>query len=219
MRPIPTSPVARRAIAALNDFNARHPWSHNDYFHRWILRRLPAQRRRALDAGCGRGELLAWLRPHFGAVSGVDPDPTMAQIAADRFAGSAGVTVTHGRFEDIAGEYDLVTMVAVLHHMDFDQALAQVRRLLAPGGKFLVVGLATVESKVDLAWDLASVLVNPVAGMLKHPRAAVPGPPPFPVKNATMSYADIRRRAASLLPGARLRRRLFFRYTLEWSKP
>ena len=55
--------------------NARHPWSHNDHFHRWILANLPAQRRTALDVGCGQGALVAALAPGFDAVIGQRPRP------------------------------------------------------------------------------------------------------------------------------------------------
>lgn len=45
---------AVRAVAApigrgLDAANARHPWSHNDAFHSWILARLPARRGLAGD--------------------------------------------------------------------------------------------------------------------------------------------------------------------------
>lgn len=53
-----------RGMARLN---ARHPWSHNDHFHRWILANLPTGRRAALDVGCGQGGLVASLAPHFEA--------------------------------------------------------------------------------------------------------------------------------------------------------
>jgi hypothetical protein len=39
---------------ALARVNARHPWSHNDYFHGWILRSLPVGRDLAVDIDCAR---------------------------------------------------------------------------------------------------------------------------------------------------------------------
>lgn len=98
--------------------NARHPWSHNDHFHSWILANLPDQRRTALDVGCGRGELLAGLSAHFATVQGNDADATMRRAAADRCAGPPHVTIQDGDRTDAGGPFDLVTMVAVLHHLD-----------------------------------------------------------------------------------------------------
>lgn len=62
-----TGPFAGGALlAGMARLNARHPWSHNDHFHSWILANLPESCRTALDVGCGRGELVAALAPHVG---------------------------------------------------------------------------------------------------------------------------------------------------------
>lgn len=120
--------------------------------------------------------------------------------------------------------YDVVTMVAVLHHLDLEDALARARDLLAPGGRLLVVGLARVASPRDVAVDVVSAVLNPLVGMVKHPRRARPGDtgadaPGMPVRAPGRSVDEIVRAARELLPGARVRRRLFFRYTLEWTSP
>jgi len=212
---------------ALDRFNHRHPWSHNDHFHRWIEARLPVRRRFALDVGCGRGELVARLAQRFDHVVGIDADRTMCAVAAQRCRedGVTGVEIRSVTLEELAREpqqarrFDLISMVAVLHHLPLAPALDQVRQLLAPGGRLLVVGLARADSTGDLAVDLASTVVNPVVGFVQHPQA-VRGPreaPPFPVKDPAETYDEIRLIARSALQGARIRRRLFFRYTLEWT--
>lgn len=50
IRTVP-NPLIRAGGRRLRRINDRRPWSHNDHFHGWILRRLPARRRRALDVG------------------------------------------------------------------------------------------------------------------------------------------------------------------------
>ena len=60
--------VGRSLLDGMRRLNARHPWSHNDYFHSWILANLPDRRRTALDVGCGRGELVSVLAPRFEQV-------------------------------------------------------------------------------------------------------------------------------------------------------
>jgi 2-polyprenyl-3-methyl-5-hydroxy-6-metoxy-1,4-benzoquinol methylase len=62
-------PAGHLALARLN---ARHPWSHNEYFHGWILRNLPARRDVAVDVGCGRGALAGKLAVRFTRVTGID---------------------------------------------------------------------------------------------------------------------------------------------------
>lgn len=207
-----------RGMARLN---ARHPWSHNDHFHSWILANLPKVRRTALDVGCGRGELLAAVSPHFASVHGNDADQQMRQAASRRCAGLSNATVHGGRWTDLPGPFDLVTMVAVLHHLDASEALRHVHDVLAPGGRFLVVGLAPPVSVVDHAWDLASTVTNPVIGFVKHPWPSPVGrqPPPFPVADPTVSFNDLRERVAAVMPGAVMRHRLAFRHTIAWTKP
>ncbi len=245
------NPLVRAGGRWLHRVNQRHPWSHNDHFHGWILRRLPARRLRVLDVGCGNGLLLGRLRGRFDEVLGVDADAAMAAIAAERFAGDLAVTVRHARFEEVDGTFDAVTMVAVLHHLPLEAALRHAAGLLTPGGRLLVVGLAWADSLTDLAWDLPSSLLNPLVGLIKHPqpvRAPVDdggggadgdrpgagnggadgdradgdradGEPMMPVRDPAETFAEISRTARAVLPGARLRRRLFFRYTLEWTRP
>ncbi|WP_374455701.1 class I SAM-dependent methyltransferase [Nocardioides sp.] len=201
--------------------NARHPWSHNDHFHGWILARLPPQRRRALDVGCGRGDLLAALAGSVDEVVGIDTDADMRGAAAARCCGLPSVAVSDVPLGEIDGPFDVVTMVAVLHHLDAEAALHDVRRLLAPGGRFLCVGLAPPASAVDLAWDVASIVTNPVIGFVKHPWPSPAGatPPPYPVADPTLSFDELHAIAGTVLPGAKMRHQLGFRHTLEWTAP
>jgi SAM-dependent methyltransferase len=223
------NPVLAGARRWLARVNARHPWNHNEHFHGWILRNLPSRRQAAVDVGCGTGVLAGKLAPHFACVTGIDADAGMAAAASARLTSNPRVTIRHCGFGQFAaaagnGEADLVTMVAVLHHLDLDDTLARIPGLLAPGGRLLVVGLARVDSLPDLAVDLASATVNPVMGLIRHPRPARPegaaaGQPVMPVREPAATVAEISAAAAARLPGAAVRRRLFFRYTLRWDKP
>jgi len=214
-----TNPLAVRARGCLDHLNARHPWSHNDHFHGWILRNLPRHQGRALDVGCGRGGLIAKLADHFAHVDGTDRDPTMRDVATWNTTDLGNVSVTGRQLDELDGPYDLITMVAVLHHLDLDRTLPQIRRLLAPAGRFLVVGLAPPTSAADQIWDIASAIANPLIGIVKHPR---PAPtrvaPQFPVKDPEIPFDHLRARFATALPGSRLHRRLCFRYTAIWTK-
>lgn len=47
------------------------------------------------------------------------------------------------------GKYDLVTAVAVVHHADFGEAVDALVRLLAPGGRLVIVGNARDRTLLD----------------------------------------------------------------------
>jgi SAM-dependent methyltransferase len=224
------NPMVVSAGRWLARVNARHPWNHNEHFHGWILDNLPARRRAAVDVGCGTGVLAGKLAPHFARVTGIDADAGMAAAASARLAHDPRVSIrqcSFGQFAGAAGDggADLITLGAVLHHLDLEDTLVRIPGLLAPSGRLLVVGLARVDSLPDLVVDLISTAVNPVMGLIKHPRLARPprapaaGQPVMPVRDPATTLAEIAAAARAPLPGATVRRRLFFRYTLRWDKP
>jgi SAM-dependent methyltransferase len=87
---------------------------------------------RVLDAGCGTGYTARELA-RFGEVSAFDTAPqAVAYAAARRLAVKQG-EVTAIPYAD--GEFDLVTALDVLEHVEDDrQALAELLRVLKPGG-------------------------------------------------------------------------------------
>lgn len=225
--------VLDRAAPALDRLNDRFPWSHNDHFHPWILAHLPARRRGALDLGCGQGELLARLAGEFRQVHGTDTSAQMRADAQARCAGMDNVVVDDAQLRDLgpdteAQPVDLVTMVAALHHVDVDEALAEAARLLSPGGRLLVVGLALSATPRDYLWEGISAVTNPIIGIAKNlpPRrgnrttgTAGDQRDPFPVTDPTTTFDEVAEAARRHLPGADFRHRVGFRFTLAWTKP
>jgi Methyltransferase domain len=92
---------ARRWLAGVN---ARYPWNHNEHFHRWILRSLPAGRRAdyAVDVGCGTGVLAGRPAPHFARVIGIDSDEGMAAAASAHLADIPRVRIVRCGFAEFA---------------------------------------------------------------------------------------------------------------------
>lgn len=220
-------PVVRGAGRVLKQLNDRHPWDHNQHFHRWILRSLPDPCARVLDVGCGRGDLIVALAEHGCSVDGIDSDPAMSDLAARRFREEPRVRITRATLQQFerdaspAAQYDAITMVASLHHMDLELALGAARSLLRPGGRLLVVTLTAPLGLRDTVWDVGNALTNPLIGLIKHPRpaAGTSTVERMPVRDPEMGFAELRERTGAVLPGARLRRREGFRVTLAWQKP
>lgn len=200
-------------LAALDRFNRAHPWSHNDHFARFVLRQARRVRRHggttAVDVGCGTGNLIARLSRIFPDVRGIEPDPATAMIAKARFSDSISVRVAQRPFEGDTAQYDLIVFVASLHHMPLTQALRDARQSLRPGGRIVIVGLSH-EADPDRPRELISLALNPIIGLLRHPRPAgsAPNHMQAPITEVTDSYTDIQQIAQSELPGIRMRRRL-----------
>ncbi|MFE7778147.1 class I SAM-dependent methyltransferase [Streptomyces sp. NPDC057445] len=212
--------LAPRVLHALDRFHADHPWDHNAHYHRWLLRQLPRRFDSALDVGSGSGDLARLLATRAGAVHGIDADPTIVARARELTAPAAPVTFTVGdALSDMpSGSYDVITCVATIHHLPFSDALTHFRQHLAPGGTLIVVGVAHAQSLCDHLLGAAAIPSNVAMAWIKNKgcKAARPASMTAPTRPATMSFPDIVRDAQHVLPGARLRRRLFWRYTLVW---
>lgn len=211
-----------RALRALDRYHAARPWDHNAHYHRWLMRQLPRRFDRALDIGCGTGDLARLLATRAQAVHGVDSDPVVVARAREVTSPPVPVTFHVGdALDDLpSGRYDVITCVAVLHHLPFDAALQRFRRHLAPGGTLVVVGLARGTSLGDhLLHGLAALANIAVAWWKNRGRTARrPASMTARTRPPTMPFPEIVRTARRRLPGARLRRRLFWRYTLVWRR-
>lgn len=212
-------PSGMGVITRLDGFNRRHPWSHNDHYGRWILRNLRGVRSgRALDVGCGTGNLIELLRRRFDVVVGVEPDPTTSAAVRARFVHDENVIIDARRIEDFVSEakYDAITVVAALHHLPVDESMTRLRGLLEPGGRLVVVGCYRSTTATDGLLSVLATVCNPVVGVVKHRRVASESLKAMtaPTADPGESMADVQRAAASCLPGSRIRRRLFWRYTL-----
>ena len=194
-------------------------WNHNTAYHPWILRRADG-RRSVLDVGCGDGLLLERLAPVCSHVMGIEPDPAAYKAALERTGSMKNVRVVRGDFLTAPlppSSYDVLIFAASLHHMDAEAALGRAADLLTPGGALLVVGLARPESAADYLTEALRVIPARIGSLLHGERNG--GETGAPVKAPETSLDEIRRIAARLLPGARIRRGLYYRYLLEWEKP
>ncbi|XKK59257.1 class I SAM-dependent methyltransferase [Streptomyces sp. ARC32] len=215
--------LPHRLLRALDRFNAAHPWDHNAHYHRWILRQLPRRFGSALDVGSGTGDLARLLATRADAVHGVDSDPVITARA--RTLTPEGTAATFGVADAPtglpAGPHDAITCVATLHHLPFTEALDTFRNRLAPGGTLVVVGLYRPRTATDHLLGAAAVLPNAALGWLKNRGRATPRPASMTARTrpAGMAFSDITEAARGVLPGARLRRRLFWRYSLIWRRP
>jgi SAM-dependent methyltransferase len=95
---------------------------------------------RVLDIGCGEGQVsrLASAVPGVTQVVGVDPTAAMLAIAAQRSGATALARAEAARLPFPDGAFDTVVACLVFEHIeDVDAAIAEVGRVLAPGGRFL----------------------------------------------------------------------------------
>jgi SAM-dependent methyltransferase len=95
--------------------------------------------RRVLEVGCGWGELAEWLARETGAeVVATDLSPHMVELARERGVDARLADVQELPFAD--GEFDVVVAAWMLYHVpDLDRAVAELARVLRPGGRLIAV--------------------------------------------------------------------------------
>lgn len=217
------TPLPHRILQALDRFNASHPWDHNAHYHRWILRQLPRRFGRALNVGSGSGDLARLLATRADEVRGVGSDPVITSRARALTPEATPVSfaVADALTGLPAGPHDVITCVATIHHLPFTEALTSFRRHLAPGGTLVVVGLFRPQTATDHLLGAAAIPLNAATGWLKNKGRGAHRPVSMTARTrpADMTFSDIAGEAREVLPGARLRRRLFWRYTLSWRHP
>jgi SAM-dependent methyltransferase len=174
--------------AARGDYH-RSPDPSWDYYPTYIAK-LEAVRRwlsalragtRVLDAGCGEGVLVEEFAGRL-AIEGVD-----AHYSSDRVRPGSLTSLPYAD-----ASFDRALCLDVLEHLTFEEqprALAELHRVLRPGGELLVSvpNLAHLQSRVHFL--LAGRLIR-TASEIKHP-----GDRPI------AEYLDIARRAGFELTG------------------
>ncbi|MCE9620857.1 MAG: class I SAM-dependent methyltransferase [Actinomycetia bacterium] len=98
---------------------------------------------RLVDVGCGPGVAAHHARALGAEVIGVDPAAVMLRVARVRWRSGAGLDWRKGTAESLPVDDNwaqVVWSLATVHHWaDVDRALAEARRVLAPGGRLLVI--------------------------------------------------------------------------------
>ncbi len=98
--------------------------------------------RRILDAGCGSGPVSAQLRDRGAIVTGFDRSAKMLELARQRLGPSADLRVADlgSPLPYPDGAFDDVVAALVLHYLeDWTVPLAELRRVLKPGGRLIAV--------------------------------------------------------------------------------
>ena len=108
--------------------------------HERILRAagLAGRARRALDVGCGAGASTAALVPVAERVVGVEPVPAMLAHHRSVAPDAEFVVGSAECLPFAAGSFDLVSAAGSLNYTHLPSSLAEVARVLAPGGTFLL---------------------------------------------------------------------------------
>jgi arsenite methyltransferase len=155
----------------------------------------PQPGERVLDIGSGPGYLAVSLADAVGptgTVRGLDPSPAMNAVARSRSASRPWIQIDDGDAADLPypdASFDLAVSTQVYEYVpDLSRALAELRRVLRPGGRALILDTdwdslvwhtadSELHQRVVAAWE--EHLVHPhlpctLAGRLRRSGFSVP---------------------------------------------
>ena len=116
-----------------------------EHFHLQALLALIDATLTVGDLGCGTGQVSEMLAPHVARMIAVDGSTEMVQAAKRRLKGVPHADVRRGDIEALPiddGQLDVAIVALVLHHVpDPGRALAEVKRVLRPRGRVLLVDM------------------------------------------------------------------------------
>jgi SAM-dependent methyltransferase len=194
---------------------------HNAVYWPLLLRALPDRCERVLEVGCGAGDLAAVLAGRAAAVDAVERSPEMVALARGRVPGNVRVIGADVLAVPLPeGGYDAVVGMSVLHHLPLEEALRTFAAAVRPGGALAMVALPRTDLPRDLPVEALAAVLDRVLGLgdlVRGRRGS--GTPGMPVRDPVLTTGEVRARAGTVLPGVRVRRRVFWRYSLVWRRP
>ncbi|MBL9087775.1 MAG: methyltransferase domain-containing protein [Planctomycetia bacterium] len=177
-------PLAARIALHAKYGTAREPW------HRWVFDRMDLRPgATVLEVGCGPGTI--WARnadrlPPDVRLTLTDRSPGMVE-AARRMLGETGIEATvavadAARLPFAEATFDVVLAAHMLYHVeDRARAIAEARRVLRPGGRFV----ATTNGRAHLR-ELEAFACGHVAGWV----------PPAPTLAFGLEHGEAQLRAS-----------------------
>jgi ubiquinone/menaquinone biosynthesis C-methylase UbiE len=89
---------------------------------------------KVLELGCGTGTFTGDFSRSFPDLTAIDISDSLLEVAAQRFPNVKFVNADIHATPFEAMTFDLVVGCSVLHHLEWDDALKEVFRILRPGG-------------------------------------------------------------------------------------
>jgi 2-polyprenyl-3-methyl-5-hydroxy-6-metoxy-1,4-benzoquinol methylase len=190
-------------------------WNHNTHYHELLLEAAPQHCDRALDIGCGRGAFARRMSAVAARVDAIDCHPATLEHARSDSASHPNITFIEADFMswEPLTTYDVVSMIATLHHLPCEAALVKAASLVRPGGTLIVLGL---DRRPFLVAAAHALVAFPVSWWHRFTRdtAAVGAP----IREPDLTLGEIRTLAAPIVPGAVVRRHLLWRYSMVFTR-
>jgi ubiquinone/menaquinone biosynthesis C-methylase UbiE len=223
--------VAKSVSVIQADFDrialvSRDGWDHNQHYHSFLLKHIPVSCQKALDVGCGTGAFSRLLAERSDRVVALDLSPHMIEIAKERSKLYSNIEFQVGdatRSEFPVGGFDCIASIATLHHLPIEEMLLKMGEALRVGGTLAILDLYESASPRDALTGIVAVPVSLVlrlieTGRLREPRQVREAWARHGSHDTYPAFEEVGRICRRALPGAEVRKHLFWRYSIIWRK-
>ena len=122
-----------------------------------------------------------------------------------------------------ARHFDCIVSIGTLHHLPLGEMLARMKAALVNDGVLLVLDLFAPEGPMDA---IRNTIAMPLSvgkrflrtGRLKPPRAVRKAWADHGRHDSYSTLTEVREICADVLPGAKIRKHLLWRYSIVWKK-
>jgi ubiquinone/menaquinone biosynthesis C-methylase UbiE len=201
-------------------------WNHNRQYHKYLIGQIPENCQLALEIGCGTGNFSRFLAGRAEKVLAIDLSPQMIRVAREQsklytnieFVAENALTFQFGE-----NQFDSIATLTTMHHLPIEKFLDKVKKSLKPNGVFVCLDLYQRSNLNDLFFDCIAYPANLLftlikTGRLKPPREIRQAYAEHGKTDTYLTLPQIKRICRKILPGAIVKRHLFWRYSIVWKK-
>jgi ubiquinone/menaquinone biosynthesis C-methylase UbiE len=202
-------------------------WGHNSHYHDFLLKHIPTRCENTLEIGCGTGKFARLLAERSEHVLALDLSPNMIRIARERSKGCPNIEFQVAdvmTWEFPTDHFDCIVCIATMHHLPLGEMLAKMKQALKAGGTLVILDLFRAGGLCDciltgsLAMPASFALRLIKNGRIRASEESRQAWTQHGERDSYLTVPDVRRICESALPGARVRKHLFWRYSIVWKR-
>ncbi len=201
-------------------------WDHNQQYQKYMLKQIGGRKSNGLDIGCGTGEFCKSLLSKCEHVIGIDVAPKMIEEALKRNPDNRidyFVSDVDKFLEGREDSLEVIVSIAAFHHLDYEVILTKCMKALKKGGILIIQDLYSEKTLVFKLLSLLGMLINPFFMLAKNGKLHITREENKIWGNHREddhynSIAEIKEMSGVALEKCKIRRHLFWRYTLVYRK-